>query len=246
MTDALDAIPEDAIYLLDAFERVFQKQTPRWQVFGRRCDAIKLALLLHQENPLYTEKCQKVLDKALVPFDCAQFRANEWLRLRISDGALTAYIRNPVTDKLLQLPRTGWDCRALTKSAIVSNFVGPDDMDAPGPDTVVAGARRPVFFKAAEFQQLLEVDVGASLAEAFQPINYHTGAPGRPSPQFLVKAEMERRAKDAAYVWGGIGAEAELLAAWLAKTHPNVPSLTPKAIENLHRDRLRKLKNTRK
>jgi hypothetical protein len=246
MADANDAIPEDAIYLQEAFECVFQKQTPRWQIFGRRCDAIKLALLLNQENPDYTKKCQKVLDKALVPFDRAQFRANEWLRLRISDGVLTAYVRNPVTDKLLQLPRTGWDCRALKQSAIVTNFVGPDDVDAPGPDTVVDGARRPVFFKAAEFRQLLEADVAASLAEAFQPVDYHTGAPGRPSPQFLVAAEIERRAKDATYVWGGIGAEAESLAAWLAKTHPNVPDLKPKSIENDHRDRLRELKNTRK
>jgi hypothetical protein len=233
MTDALDAIPEDAIYLLDAFERVFQKQTPRWQVFGRRCDAIKLALLLHQENPLYTEKCQKVLDKALVPFDRAQFRANEWLRLRISDGALTAYIRNPVTDKLFQLPRTGWDCRTLTKSAIVSNFVGPDDMDAPGPDTVVAGARRPVFFKTAEIEQLLLTGI---------ELNSKRKRPGRPSFLPIVEAQLDwlilnpprvlHRSRTAA---------AKSLIVWFEKANPRVKAPDWKTVRNELSEKLEKI-----
>jgi hypothetical protein len=199
MVDAHDAIPAEGIYLVGAFESVFRKQTPDWQNIEQRAVEAAKALLGCSDDPSQREQCQRDFEKAKIPLDDAHFKANEWLRSHIIDGALTAYIRNPVTDKLLRLPRTGWGM-VLEKSIIETDFVGPDDMEAPGPDTVIDGARRPVFFKAAEFQQLLEAEVGAVLAEALQPVDYRTGYPGRPSVQHLVEAEIVRRTDDATYI----------------------------------------------
>ena len=58
-----------------------------------------------------------------------------------------------------------------------------------------------------------------------------TGAPGRPSPMYLVVREHERRLASSQPLTG-VKAEAEGLAEWLRNTHPDVPPLTAKAIEN--------------
>ena len=58
-----------------------------------------------------------------------------------------------------------------------------------------------------------------------------TGAPGRPSSMGIVMAEFERRRGN-----GGCEssrqAEADALAAWLARTHPEAPTLKAKSIFN--------------
>ena len=74
----------------------------------------------------------------------------------------------------------------------------------------------------------------------------HTGAPGRPSSMHLV--EVEYRARwDRGEAKTSIGAEAEWLAEWLQKSHPEAPRLTPKTIANWlrhdDRERLTKPRN---
>src|ERR1019366_80855 len=102
MADAHDAIPVDGIYLLDAFECMFRKQTPDWQKIEQHADEAAKALWGCSDDPLQSDKCQRDLDRAKIPLDDAHFKANELLRNRISDGTLTAHIRNPVTDEVLQ------------------------------------------------------------------------------------------------------------------------------------------------
>jgi hypothetical protein len=74
----------------------------------------------------------------------------------------------------------------------------------------------------------------------------HTGAPGRPSSMHLVEAEYRAR-WDRGEAETSIGAEAEMLAEWLWKKHPDVPQLTPKTIANRlrheHRERIAKARN---
>jgi hypothetical protein len=62
-----------------------------------------------------------------------------------------------------------------------------------------------------------------------------TGAPGRPSSMHLIKSEHRAR-------WGrgeameSVGKEAEYLAGWFDRTHPGLPSVTKKTIENSIRE----------
>jgi hypothetical protein len=58
-----------------------------------------------------------------------------------------------------------------------------------------------------------------------------TGAPGRPSSMYLVEAEFNARCARGE-VAPSIKKEAQFLAAWLRKTHPNKPPLQPKSISN--------------
>ena len=68
-----------------------------------------------------------------------------------------------------------------------------------------------------------------------QPANetpaFWTGAPGRPTPIHLVVAEHRRRL-DSGNAEISVTAEAKHLAGWLKLTHPKVPPLTPKTIQN--------------
>jgi hypothetical protein len=73
-----------------------------------------------------------------------------------------------------------------------------------------------------------------------------TGAPGRPTSMHLVEAEYRTR-WDRGEAKTSIGAEAEWLAEWLRKRHPDAPQLTPKTIANRlrheHRNRIAQSRN---
>jgi hypothetical protein len=58
-----------------------------------------------------------------------------------------------------------------------------------------------------------------------------SGAPGRPTPMHLVRAEHRRR-RESGEVESSVTAEAEQLARWLQERHPDAPRLTPKTIAN--------------
>jgi hypothetical protein len=60
---------------------------------------------------------------------------------------------------------------------------------------------------------------------------YATGEPGRPSSRPLYMAEFRRRIEQG-LVEKGVAAEARVLCAWLAETHPKAPSTTVSTIEN--------------
>lgn len=60
---------------------------------------------------------------------------------------------------------------------------------------------------------------------------YRTGAAGRPSSMFLVRAEYQRR-RDAGRTAPALAQEARELADWLEVTHPNAHPIKAKGIEN--------------
>jgi hypothetical protein len=67
--------------------------------------------------------------------------------------------------------------------------------------------------------------------EESSPPIYRTGAPGKPTSMHLVEAEFRARC-DRGEAKPTIGDEAEILAEWLRRTHPNAPPLTPKTVKN--------------
>jgi hypothetical protein len=77
-------------------------------------------------------------------------------------------------------------------------------------------------------------------------LDHRTGAPGRPSAMHLV--EEEHRARWArGEALSSIGAEAEYLSQWLAKTHPTMPRVTAKTIRNrLSNEHRRRVLDARK
>jgi hypothetical protein len=62
-------------------------------------------------------------------------------------------------------------------------------------------------------------------------ISIRTGAPGRPSPMYLVEMELDRRIANA-ITWPSKAACGAELADWLKHNHPGVPRLTGKSIKN--------------
>jgi hypothetical protein len=69
-----------------------------------------------------------------------------------------------------------------------------------------------------------------------------TGAPGRPSPMYLVEREFHARA-DRGAIHASIGAEAKALSEWLRVSHPHEPPVTAKTIANRLRHEHRKQMN---
>jgi hypothetical protein len=59
----------------------------------------------------------------------------------------------------------------------------------------------------------------------------------------LVEQEFERRCRESEVILSSLKAEAEHLAEWLKRNHPNAPRLTARTIENNIRDRYRKVKS---
>ena len=73
-----------------------------------------------------------------------------------------------------------------------------------------------------------------------------TGTPGRPTPIYLVEHEFKRRVATGEIEAKSCAAQSRILAAWHAETHPNLPRLTPKTIENHIRADYRKAKQNLK
>ena len=132
--------------MLEGFEYLFRRSTPNW------------ADLQYQLTP--REKTDLDGNRAWDGFDRAQRVANQLLRKWLTEGILTAFVRDPRHDQTLQLPRDGWDRLGEFENGITANFVGPDDPLNRGPNTVVEGKRRPVFFIRSELEKLVEAEFG--------------------------------------------------------------------------------------
>lgn len=151
MIDAEDPIPPEGILLLEAFEYFYRCSTPNW------------ADLQYQLNPLEKmgldeEQQRKCRNRAWEAYDRAQRVANQRFRKRLTDGNLTALVRDRRHGQTLKLPRDGWDELGEFENGITANFVGPDDPLNRGPNTVVEGKRRPVFFIRSEFEKLVQAE----------------------------------------------------------------------------------------
>jgi hypothetical protein len=163
MKDADDPIPvptpEDTIFLSDAFVLVYRVLTPDWRI---------LEELLNPAPPYYYDARQeedaknRARRKALNNRDKAQRRANEWLREKIIQGALRALVRDPGDPnskpprppQTFKLSRRRWAMSDF-ETGIDGDHVGPGDILQSGPNTVIAGERRPVFFDRKEFDNVM-------------------------------------------------------------------------------------------
>jgi len=176
MKDADDPIPVGMISISEAFDRVYRALISDWETIEER---------LNPSAPFYErlseQDAERARREAWHSFDLAQRRANQWLRTRLSDGTLTALVRDPQTGDVLQLDRSKWFPLGDFETGITDDHVGPGDVLGSGPDTLLAGARRPVFFSRENFEAVLKElarDEGVSL-EGRMPTTYHAGA--RPS-----------------------------------------------------------------
>jgi hypothetical protein len=64
-------------------------------------------------------------------------------------------VRDPNSGELLKLPRDGWLPLGTFETGVSEDFFGPDDIFQLGPNTVVRGARRRVFFLRSNFAEVI-------------------------------------------------------------------------------------------
>jgi hypothetical protein len=152
MIYASEAIPENGIFLVDAFLYVFHIMTPNW------LDLKELACQPH----LHGRERPEDLQRADADYDRAQLEANQWLRDRIGDRSITARICDR-HGQVQRLTCEGWENAGFLRTGIDENFVSPDDPTNPGPDTTIDGVRYPVFFLRSEFEKLVETAFGVQL-----------------------------------------------------------------------------------
>jgi len=154
MVDASELIPDEGIFLVDAFEHIFRAMTPNWQDLENQVTDPAVQLR-HME---VDHGRREASGKAWAAYEGAELKANRWLRCSLGKGLITAFIF--FNGKPLQLPRHGWENAGLLQNGIDSNFVGPDDPINPGPDTEINGVRRPVYFVHSDLVALVEKAFG--------------------------------------------------------------------------------------
>jgi hypothetical protein len=159
MKDADDAIPPEGISLLDAFEHLYRAMHPNWEGLEEGCADPGLELPWGVKSS--KELNRRLADEAFLAYDRAQLETNKWLRGRIGEGSIAAFIRDPSSNNSIRLPLDGWENVGLAQSGITSNFVGPDDILEPGPDTEIRGERRPVFLLQNDFLKLVQTSFGS-------------------------------------------------------------------------------------
>lgn len=151
MEDADDPIPADCIRLSLAFNRFFQKTTPNWRdlEYAKKFADDNIDSLEHDGE-------YDIIDLAHEQWDEARGEAEEHFRSRLMMGNPIAYIRDPISKECLQLREEKWALpTGYTAKGIEQDFIAPGDSACPGPKATANGRRRPVFFKSADFENLL-------------------------------------------------------------------------------------------
>ena len=97
----------------------------------------------------------------------------------------------------------------------------------------------------ARWLKLMVLKSDVTKAWPFGANSVRTGAPGRPTPIHLVRAEHKSRVA-AGLAEDSVTREAAYLADWLSKAHPTVPQLKAKTIANNIRDNHRMAKGPKK
>jgi hypothetical protein len=166
MVDASEALPEEGILLVVAFEYVFRTMTPNWR---------ELEVLAYKPH-LHGEERPEVMRRSDAKYDRAQLEANKWLRDRIGDRSITARMCGP-NGQLRQLTCEGWENVGFAENGISANFVSPDDLMNPGPATEIDGVRYPVFFLSDEFEKFVTSAFDSAVAFPSRPIISANTAP---------------------------------------------------------------------
>jgi hypothetical protein len=156
--DADDPIPADAIRLTEAYQIVRRRyidwdtlvETRDWS--ERIEDSVNLKTIID-------DRIRDESDRTFA-LDLAERITERFFRSAMADERPQAKVMNPKYDKPRKLlkPEDWIPCGLL--AGITSDFVDPDDLYCPGPDSTIGNVRRPVFFIRAEFDAWLEASVG--------------------------------------------------------------------------------------
>jgi hypothetical protein len=160
-----DGVPENGISLSDAFWQWCDISNPDWrQILDSYRDAHLPLDTDGLSNAELDQKrkehrsTQKITEAEL---DRAERAAAYSMREALADGSLVALIRDPKTGDILKPSvwsddklQNYWRGRTHTDSSapLESDFVSPDDPNAPGPRAQSNGRRRRVFFRLNDFQ----------------------------------------------------------------------------------------------
>jgi hypothetical protein len=199
-----DALPEGTIRLSEGYEAYYRASVPNWESLARAyATAIveptsaeeKEPTSVEDEEPTSVEGAAKALD------DSHKMAEMEFRNYLASDGP-TALIRDPDTGKTLELDRKQWTpYRNFGVSGFDEDFVDPNDLVQPGPNTVLRGALRPVFFDRDEFEAFLKgLPPSRIVATANREseckswlIDLMTANANRPRPKRELEKEAKRR-----------------------------------------------------
>jgi hypothetical protein len=153
-TYASDPIPENAIGLSDAFNRIMdaaEKDPKRLKLDDDDRKEIRTGTESDLKQFIPEDYSPKDIDEISLGKE-----VNLFLRKCIKEAQLVAYVRDPETGDILQLQRQGWDDLEFHPGELgwlLDNHVHPDDPLNPGPpDVMVRGKARPVFFLRDEFE----------------------------------------------------------------------------------------------
>lgn len=152
-TYASDPIPENAIGLSDAFNRIMdaaEKDPKRLKLDDDDRKEIRTGTESDLKQFIPEDHSPADIDEISLGKE-----ANVFLRKCITEAELVAHVRDPETGQILQLPRQGWDDLEFHPGELgwlLDNHVHPDDPLNPGPpEVIVRGMARPVFFLRNEF-----------------------------------------------------------------------------------------------
>jgi hypothetical protein len=159
LPQADDAIPKDAIRLTDAYERVVDLICDHPELLPKFDEDSAEALRKSREKEKRIQHDQEVFDAELEEYWHHKKEANLILRSAIEEKKLVACVRDAEAGDILQLAATDWipgNWDDYIPPGIWTDFIVPDDYEAPGPQgSFIGGALRPVFFLREEFEQWL-------------------------------------------------------------------------------------------
>ena len=172
-----DPLPRNAIRLSDAFERYYRATAPDMSAVEAelnaalpgpesqgmwRCDFNWLGCLTDAD---YNKAAWERWYRAFVAMEESRSRAEKSFRNALATGRPDALVRDPVTGenvKLLNYPI--WNEKAnFGVAGFTEDFVGPNELMQPGPNTIIGDAMRPVFFDLDDFQLSFGLDQAKSV-----------------------------------------------------------------------------------
>lgn len=163
--------------------------------------------------------------------------------------ALTALEKAPVLDVQTsqtelwraageaKISATALECESRTAISGIETSIKPYSWSRLAPDCERCGKASLVSvddrsFRDVKFARIEVLELWPAPSEGVpSAANSSSGAPGRPTSMHLVENEFRRRMEEGSAEHSN-SAESEILAEWLATTHPNEPRPTAKTIRN--------------
>lgn len=153
--EAPDAIPEDGILLVDAYERVLDlawdhpERVPKFDDHWSEIleESEKDFAKMHDPN-VYDAEAKKIIQTSMM--------ANLCLRLALEEEDLAAYVRDPKFDRIIKLSTNGWteDMGVPVPDGIWSNYFSKGAHPCPQ-GTLINGELQPIYLKRKYFEKWL-------------------------------------------------------------------------------------------